>query len=147
MRLTVLATFLTLLALVACSRKPEPAAAAGAAAQAPAFAAAPAPAPMSSALLSGDAEGLRNYLQDSAGDSGAPLRRRTEPGRRRQRSCCRAAQPARPRARWRHAFRFATGDPALGRWRRAILFLWGIAVRRVRAVETVDGELVVSTTG
>lgn len=144
MRLTVLAAFLTLLALVACSREPKPPAAASATAVATPQATAP--ASMSSALISGDAEGLRNYLRTV---QETPARRFDVEWNPDVVAVDRAAALRSLHAVSRDGatFRFAVGDPALAALAPGrILFLWGIAVRRVSAVQTVDGELVVSTT-
>ena len=146
MRLAVPAAFLTLLALVACSRKPAPATAAGAATQAPSATPSPAPAALSSALISGDAAGLRNYLQTV---QETPARRfdvewNPDVVAVDRASAIRSLRGLSPDGA---TFRFAAGDPALAALAPGrILFLWGIAVRRVSAVQTVDGELVVSTT-
>ena len=144
MRLTVLAAFLALMALVACSREPKPPAAASAGAGATPQA--PAPASMSSALISGDAEGLRNYLQTV---QETPARRFEVEWNPDVVAVDRAAalRSLHGISRDGATFRFAAGDPALAALAPGrILFLWGIAVRRVSAVQTVDGELVVSTT-
>ena len=140
MRLAVPATFLTLLALVACSRKPESPATSGAAVKVPVAAA------TSSALISGDAEGLRNYLRTV---QETPARRFDVEWNPAvvavdRASAIRSLRGLSPDGA---TFRFAAGDPALAALAPGrILFLWGIAVRRVRAVDTVNGELVVSTT-
>ena len=107
---------------------------------------APAPAATSSALISGDAAGLRNYLQTV---QETPARRFDVEWNPDVVAVDRAAalRTVRGLSRDGATFRFAAGDPALAALAPGrILFLWGIAVRRVSAVQTVDGELVVSTT-
>lgn len=108
--------------------------------------AAAAPAPLAqSALVTGDAEGLRNYLDTVQETRARRFDVEWNPDviavdRAAARRTLRGISPDGA------DFRFAVDDPALtalapGR----ILFLWGIAVRRVRAVERTDSELVVHT--
>ena len=127
-----------ILGLTGCSRKPE------SPLPSPVSAA---PAPLAqSALVTGDVEGLRDYLQTV---QEAPARRfdvewNPDVVAVDRASALRSLRGLSPDGA---TFRFAAGDPALAELAPGrILFLWGIAVRRVRAVQTVDGELVMSTT-
>jgi hypothetical protein len=132
--------FVVVLVLAGCSRKPE---------VPPPQVAPPADAtsaPLAqSALITGDAAGLRSYLgtvQETraqrfdvewhpdvvAVDRAAALR------------TLRAISPDGA------DFHFVADDPAVAALAPGrILFLWGIAVRRVRSVDRADGELVVRT--
>ncbi|MEO8308494.1 MAG: hypothetical protein ABI616_10710 [Pseudomonadota bacterium] len=126
------------LGLTGCSRKPE---------SPPASPASAAPALLAqSALVTGDAEGLRSYLRSVEETPAKRFDVEWNPDvvAVDRASALRSLRGLSPDGA---TFRFVAGDPAFAELAPGrILFLWGIAVRRVRAVQTVDDELVVTTT-